>query len=194
MNRIVVLPFKDADVEEGLRRLIALNPGALVVLPVMEDGKDLYRISALKAITDSKAKYHLFFTEGSEGIDQLVLGAEDITICSSPIKEILREITTQDVLAMAWEDCIEAHLALHAVEDFAIEVWNIADGLDMIEVDFDDDDTDALFEDMQEKLSDFIEAFASYITAGVLDVLTATLKQRIEEDLNTKDISPFDEE
>lgn len=195
MNRIVVLPFKDADVEDGLRRLIALNSSATVILPALDDQYPRYLKSAMKAITESKAKYHLFFTEATDVVDGLVLNAEDITVCSNPIKELIREITTQDVLAMVWDECMEAHLALHAVEDFAIEVWNIDEGLDMVEVDYDEEgDTDLLYEEMQEKMSEFIEAFAAYLTAGVLDVLTQTLQARIREDEDKRDINPFNEE
>lgn len=194
MKRILVLAFKDGNVEEGLRRLIQLNPEALIVLPVM-DGLPIFIKSAMKAIKDTKAKYHLFFTDSTENIDKIVLGAEDLTICSSPLKEILREVTTQDILAMVWDESVEAHMALHAVEDFAIETWNIEEGLDVIETYFEDDsDTDVLYEEMQEKLSEFIEAFAEYLTAGVLDVLTQTIKARLEEEESNKDISPFDKD
>lgn len=194
MKRIVVLPFKDADVQEGLRRLIQLNPGTTVVLPVAP-ALSVFTASSLQVLTETKANYHLFFTDGDEGIDNLILNAQDITMCNNPMKEILREITSEDVLAMVWDESIEAHLALHAVEDFAIETWNIEEGLEVIEVDFDeDDDTDILYEEMQESLSNFIEAFATYLTAGVLDVLSKTIEAKIKEDEGKKGINPFDKE
>lgn len=194
MKRIVVLPFKDADVQEGLRRLIQLNPGTTVVLPVAP-ALSVFTASSLQVLTETKANYHLFFTDGDEGIDNLILNAQDITMCNNPMKEILREITSEDVLAMVWDESIEAHLALHAVEDFAIETWNIEEGLEVIEVDFDeDDDTDILYEEMQESLSNFIEAFATYLTAGVLDVLSKTIEAKIKEDEGKRGINPFDKE
>lgn len=194
MKRIIVLPFKDADVTDGLRRLIQLNPGTTVVLPVAPPLTE-FTSSSMQVLTEAKCKYHLFFTDGDEGIDSLILNAEDITMCGNPLKEILREITPDDVLAMVWDESIEAHLALHAVEDLAVETWNIEDGLEVIEVDFDDeDDTDVLYEEMQEALSTFIEAFATYLTAGVLDVLSKTIEAKIKEDEGKKGISPFDKE
>ncbi len=194
MKRIIVLPFKDADVTDGLRRLLQLNSNVTVVLPVVPSFSKFTETSH-QVLTDSKAKYHLFFTDGDEGIDNLILNANDITMCSNPTKEILREVTSEDVLAMVWDECIEAHLTLHAVEDLAVETWNIEDGLDVIEVDFDDeDDTDILYEEMQEALSNFIESFATYITAGVLDVITKTIEAKIKEDEGKKDINPFNKE
>jgi hypothetical protein len=149
-------------------------------------------LSTAKALQDTKAKYHLFFTDG-DNADALALGAEDITLCSTPLKEILREVTSEDVIALVWEDSLEAHLALHAVEDFAIETWNIENGLEVIEVEFDDDsESDLLFEEMQEALSTFIEAFATYITSGVLDTLSQAVEQRLKEDMGKKDFNPFD--
>ena len=190
MKRIIVLPFKDGNVKEGMRRLIQLNPDAVVLFPVMELPK--FTASLVKVLEETKAKYHLFFTDGSEGMDDLVLKAHDITLCMNPLKEIVREVTAEDTLAMVWEDSIEAHLTLHAVEDLAVETWNIEDGLEPIEVDFDDDDeSDMLYEEMQEALSNFIEAFATYITNGVLNTLSRAVEERLREDMGKKDIDPF---
>lgn len=191
MKRIILIAFKDGNVEEGLRRLIQLNPDSLIVIPVVSHPN--FMDSAMKTIKQTKSKYHLFFAESNDNIDALVVGAEDITLCNSPIKEVVREITSEDVLAMVWDDSLEAHMVLHAIEDYGIEVWNIEDGLEVIEVDFDEEgDSDALYEQMQEDLSTFIESFAEYIMAGVLDVLAKTVKEHIEESEKTKGINPFD--
>lgn len=192
MKRILVLPFKDGDVEDGLRRLINLNPKCLVVFPVMSE-YPTFVLSTAKVLQETKAKYHLFFTDG-DNADGLALGAEDITLCSNPLKEILREVTSEDVMALVWEDSVEAHLTLHAVEDFAIETWNIEDGLEIIEVEFDEDsESDLLYEEMQEALSTFIEAFATYITSGVLDTLSQAVEERLKEDMGKKDFNPFND-
>ena len=190
MKRIIVLPFKDGDVNEGMRRLIQLNPNAVVLFPVVD--LPVFTQSMTKVLNETSTKYQLFFTDGSDGIDDLVLRAHDITMCLNPMKEVVREITADDILAMVWEDSIEAHLTLHAVEDLAVETWNIEDGLEPIEVDFDEEESDILYEEMQEALSNFIEAFATYITNGVLDTLSKAVEERLREDMGKKDINPFD--
>lgn len=194
MKRILVLPFKDGDVSDGLRRLIALNPDALILFPVMDEGYKTYNLSIMKTITDADVKYHIFFTDSTNNVDPLILKAEDITMCTHPVREILREVNSEDILAMVWDESIEAHLALHAVEDLAIETWNVDEGLDMIEVDYDEDDSDVLYEEMQEKFSEFIESFSTYIISGVIDVLGKTIKDRLAEEEGKKDVSPFDNE
>lgn len=190
MKRIVVLPFKDGDVKEGMRRLIQLNKDAVILFPVMD--LPVFRASMTTVLEETNAKYHLFFTDGSDGIDSLVLKAHDITMCLNPLKEMTREITADDILAMVWEDSIEAHLVLHAVEDLAVETWNVDEGLEPIEVDFDDDDeSDMLYEEMQEAMSNFVEAFATYITNGILNTLSKAVEERLREDMGKKDIDPF---
>lgn len=190
MKRIIVLPFKDGDVQDGMRRLIQLTPEAVVVFPVVE--MPMFIESMITILEETNAKYHLFFTDGNDDIDSLVLKAHDLTMCNNPIREITREITAEDILAMVWEDSIEAHLTLHAVEDLAIETWNIEDGLEPIEVEFDDDDeSDVLYEEMQDALSNFIESFATYITNGVLNTLSKAVQERIQEDMGKKDVDPF---
>ena len=104
MKRIIVMPFKDGDVKDGMRRLIQLNKDAVVLFPVMDLPE--FRESMTSVLEETGAKYHLFFTDGSEGIDGLVLKAHDITMCLNPLKEITREVTAEDVLAMVWEDSI----------------------------------------------------------------------------------------
>lgn len=191
MKRIVVLPFKDGDVNEGMRRLIQLNKDAIVLFPVID--LPAFRKSMTTVLEETNSKYHLFFTDGNDDIDDLVLKAHDITMCLNPLKELTREITADDILAMVWEESIEAHLVLHSVEDLAIETWNIEDGLEAIEVEFDDDDeSDMLYEEMQEAMSNFIEAFATYITDGVLKTLSKAVQERLKEDEGKKDINPFD--
>jgi hypothetical protein len=74
-----------------------------------------------------------------------------------------------------------------------LETWNIEDGLELIEVEFDDEESDLLYEEMQEALSNFIESFANYITSGVLDTLSKAVEDRLREDMGKKDIDPFGE-
>jgi hypothetical protein len=44
---------------------------------------------------------------------------------------------------------------------------------------------------MQESLTSFIEVFSAYIASSVLDTLMDTITERLEQELDTKDINPF---
>jgi hypothetical protein len=100
-------------------------------------------------------------------------------------------ITPDDILAMAWDDSDEAHMVIHSLEDFGLEMWNIKGTLNAIEMDYTEDTTEELFDAMQESLTSFIEVFSAYIASSVLDTLMDTITARLEEELGSKDINPF---
>lgn len=192
MQKIALISFNpDVDVTDAIEELVERYPYAEFLLPINEYGK--FARSALKAVVDT-GTYHLFFSENAS-IDDYAIHNDDITFCSNPMKEVLRQLNTGDVLGLVWDDSIEAHAILHSLEDFALDMWDISDGLDQIEIDYDDvTDTDKLFEAMTGTLILFAESLAEYVTSAVLDVLTETIRERLEEDETMKDISPFDDD
>ena len=187
MKRIMVFGFDDTDVYKGLTMLLEKHPGTTVFIPVMDNFK--FAESAVKAVKDAKAKYQIYFSDAGDEVDQMILGAEDIVVCVNPIKEILREVTSEDVIALVWDDSVEAHLVLHSVEDYGLETWDITDGLDSIEVEL--GDSDDLYEEMQEKMQDFIEVFAAYVMTGVLEKLTSTIDAVLLQHPDSEDDDPF---
>lgn len=191
MTQIAVLSFQEnIDVYDGLLELIEKYPDAEVLLPVISNNK--FVKSALKAILEKESSFQLFFSE--DGAIEEAVKAEDITLCIDPNKEIMRQITPDDVLALVWDESTEAHIALHALEDFGLETWNISDGLDVIEVDYRDDTTDDIRDEMFDHMHNFIEAFANYVTSQVVDVLQEEITERIKQDESSKEISPFEED
>ena len=115
-------------------------------------------------------------------------------LCSNPIQEITNQLRPEDVLAIVWDDSPEAHLVIHSLEDFALETWNIEDGLEPIEIDYNDDaDTEDLYDQMSAQMHLFVDSLAAYLVSAVVDALTESLAQRIAEDEGKKDISPFED-
>jgi hypothetical protein len=107
----------------------------------------------------------------------------------------MRQVEPHDTLAMVWDDSLEAHAVLHSLEDYGLEMWDITDGLDIIEIDYDDDrETEELYDIMTTTLNLFAESLAAYVTSTVLDVLTDTIRERLAEEDDMKDISPFDDD
>lgn len=191
MTQIAVLSFtENADVYDGLSELIDKHPTAEVLIPVTSNNR--FVKSALKAVLEKDSSFQLFFSE--DGAIEEAVKAEDITFCIDPNREIMRHIAPNDVLALVWDESTEAHVALHALEDFGLETWNIADGLDVIEVEYNDDTTDDIREEMFDHMHAFVESLANYITSQVLDVLTEEIAQRIKEDESTKGIMPFEDD
>jgi len=193
VGRIILLSYNnDVDVSEGLSALFNLHPELTeVLIPVIEDG--VFAQSAINSAKQMFRKFKIYFAEN--GILNNFADAEDITLCGNPNKEIIRQVQPGDVLALVWDDSHTIHMALHSLEDFGLETWDISNGLEPIEVPYGDDgdDPSEMYEQVVEGMNTFLEKMVSFITASVLDVLSDTIKKRIEEDDDHKDISPFDE-
>jgi len=190
MKRIIVVSYNDKDISEGLTELLEEHPKTPILIPVTEN--QTFVKSAVMTAMVNGCPFQLYFSQADEFMDSLMVKAEDLTVCDNPIKEILREVTPEDIFAISWDNSVEAHMALHAVEDFGVETWDISDGLDQIEVGV--SDSTELFNEMQEALSVFIESFSAFIAAGVLETLTKTLDAVILEQLGTTKYNPFDKE
>ena len=191
MKRVAVISFdEDADVTDGLEQLLEKFDEVHVLLAVA--GNNNFVKSALKAMLSYDVSFTLYVSE-TEGIEHIP--HENITICSNPIKEVMQHIEPQDILAMVWDDSLEAHAVLHSLEDFGLEMWDISDGLDVIEIDYNDEETtNDLYDIMESTLTLFAESLAAYVTSAVLDVLTETIRERLAEEGDMRDVSPFDDD
>jgi len=103
--------------------------------------------------------------------------------------------TPDDVLAIAWDDSPEAHTALHSVEDYGIETWNIIDGLDVIEVDSapEDMDEDEILDAIEDTFMGLVELLAGYITSKVVTLLTEEVNAHLDHLEDRNDVDPFEE-
>jgi hypothetical protein len=177
-----------ADVYYPLVELLGKKDVSEVFIPVITRGA--FTETAINAVREQGIEFKIYLDVETtmEGLEDY---SERITICSNPIKELLNLVTPNDILAMAWDDSDEAHMTIHALEDFGLEMWNIKGTLNAIEMDYTEDTTEELFESMQESLASFIETFSAYIASSVLDTLMDTITERLEQELDTKDINPF---
>jgi hypothetical protein len=186
---MILLTFDpSADVYYPLVELLGKEDVSEVLIPVITRG--IFTETAINAVKEQGADFKLY-VDVETTIDGLEDDSEQITICSNPIKELLNLITPDDILAMAWDDSDEAHMVIHSLEDFGLEMWNIKGTLNAIEMDYTEDTTEELFDAMQESLTSFIEVFSAYIASSVLDTLMDTITERLEQELDTKDINPF---
>jgi hypothetical protein len=193
MKQIAVVSYQeDVDVSKGMAELIAKYPKAKVLIPV--ERYNIFAKSVLQVVLANDMKFHLFISDESEGIDDAVIKAEDITFCSNPNREVMRQVRPYDVLALVWDDSTDAHIALHTLEDFGLESWDISDGLDMIEIDHADETAEELMDAVQDSMAAFIENLSAYVVTTVLDALTQSVNEHIDSIEHQKDISPFDDE
>ena len=189
MKRVILLTFDpSADVYYPLVDLLGKKDVSEVFIPVITRGQ--FTETAINAVKEQGIEFKIYLDVETtmEGLEDYL---DQITICANPIKELLNLITPDDILAIAWDDSDEAHMTIHALEDFGLEMWNIKGTLNAIEMDYTEDTTEELFDAMQESLTSFIEVFSAYIASSVLDTLMDTITERLEQELGTKDINPF---
>ena len=186
MQRIVVISFNNKDVTKGLTELVQRYPGKQLVIPVTDN--HTFVASAVDVAIKNNSPYTIFFSEMDEFTESITSKAINSTVSSNPIREMLREVTIEDMIAISFDESIEAHMALHSVEDYGLEVWDISGKLEIIEIE--QGDSDDLYGTMQDAFSNFIDVFAAYITAGVLESLTKSIDSMIHED---DDLDPFEE-
>jgi hypothetical protein len=189
MKRIILLTFdSNADVYYPLVELLGKQDVNEVLIPVITRG--IFTETAINAVKEQGIDFKIYL-DVETTVDGLEADADQITICVNPIKELVNLITPNDILAIAWDDSDEAHMVIHSLEDFGLEMWNIRGTLNLIEMDYTEDTTEELFDAMQESLASFIEVFSAYIASSVLDTLMDTITERLEQELGSKDINPF---
>ena len=187
MRNIIIIGFKDEDVSKGVSSLLDTYPEGDVVVPL--HGADLPLESIVEVCLKKKRPIHFYLPEVGE--DYSGLEENKVTHTSNPLKEVLRNVTPEDVLAIAWDDSIEAHMVLHSVEDYGLDVWNIRNGLEPIEIDH--SDSDDLYAEMQDALSKFIEVFSLYLTESIMDTMGKTIESLMVDPNIHGDIDPFEE-
>ena len=114
MNKIIVISYIDVDVSVALEELVHRLPDHELIIPVTED--EVFVRSDVGVARKLNRPYDLFFSESSNLLNEVSTGTENTTLCSAPLKEVLRYITSNDTLAIAWDDSVEAHMALHSVD------------------------------------------------------------------------------
>ena len=188
--RIAVISFEpDADVFRGLDRLIEKYPDAHVMVAVSGDNE--FVRSAIRAVVN-EAHSFMFYVSETEGLE--ALPTDTVTICANPVKEVIRQIQAEDVLALVWDESLENHAVIHSVEDYGLEMWDITHGLDPIDIDYEEETTDELYSVMVATMSLFAESLAAYVVSSVLDVLTETIMERLDEGDDMQGRSPFDDD
>ena len=196
---IGVFAFKDADVFEGLQELVDsfLGEEVTVLMPLIKPLPKFFE-SVIKVSKETEnVKLRCFFVS-AEGYDQYLKYADDLIVTENPVKEILQTLTPEDALAMVWDDSPQAHFVVHSVEDLALEMWDITDGLD--ELDESDVgfslDSENIHDELLSTMGKFVDLLAAFVANTVMDSLGEAIAQHLmmsEEDFDKKDFNPFDD-
>lgn len=175
MTRIVVVSFLNEDVSEGLNELLHNYEDPFVTFSY-DFNNTIFNMSVIDSCVSHGVPYHAFVEETDDVPPVDDLGSFTHVINSQ--KELLKTITTGDVLAIAWDESPEVHAVIESVEDFALDTWGIRNGLQMIELDFDLED-DEMEEFLMESFRSFSMVFAEYLVRQIVP----RIKEEIMEDL-----------
>lgn len=199
---IAVFSFKNNDYTEGISELLEQygDQKVTVLAPILTPLPKFYE-SIVKAVTERKKKFPgttelKFFFISAEGYDEYLKYADDLVVTENPMKEILRTLTAEDTIGIAWTDTAPCHYILHSIEDLGIEPWDISDGLIPLETDeFDFDlDSEDIHDRLIETMGEFVDLLAAFVANTVMESLGQAVAEHIlnsEGESDKKDFNPF---
>jgi hypothetical protein len=195
--KIALFSDDDLDVSVGLDLLITkyAEQSPEVIFPAKVNQDD-YTQSIIRKCLENSVKVTMYF-KNAEGLDHLLKQTDDFILCEDPVQEVLRQLTLGDAVGIVWTDSLTDHLVVHNVEDLALDIWDITDGIDSIEMDDDPFigmNPDDLHAGMHKAMDVFIDMMAAYIASTVMDSLGQAVMEHLLDQEDKKDISPFDEQ
>lgn len=194
--KIAIFSEENFEITDGIDQIITkyAEQSPEVIFPV-KPGQDDFSQSVIRKCLENRVKATVYF-RNAFGLDHLLKQADDFVVCDDPVQEVLRQLTLGDAVGIVWSDSVTDHVILHMVEDLALDVWDVTDGLDPIELDEDpfiSMDADELHEGMHKAIRVFADMMAAYIANTVMESLGQAVAQHLDEQDNKKDISPFDD-
>lgn len=194
--KIAIFSDDDLDVSRGIDLLLTKysEDSPEVIFPGMPN-QDNFTQSIIRKCVENSVKVTMYFRNAA-GLDHLLKQTDEFIICEDPVQEVIRQLSADDAIGIVWTDSLDDHLILHSVEDLALDIWDITDGIDPIEIDDDPFiglDSDDLHEGMEKALLVFMNMMAAYIANTVMESLGHAVAQHLDEQINKKDISPFDD-
>lgn len=111
------------------------------------------------------------------------------------VTSVIHHLEKGDAVGIMWTGGDHDHFILHSVEDLALDVWDITEGLAAVEAHpMLPLDPNVLRDAMMDAFEEFVDLMATYVGATVLSSLGQAVEEHLSDMLDKKDISPFDDE
>lgn len=198
MTNIAVFSFKDNNSYDALSDLVESfeEEPITFLMPIIKPLPKFFE-SVIKVSKEKKISLKCYFNN-VEGYDQYLKYAEDLILTDDPTKEVLRQLSADDAVAIVWDDSPQAHFITHSVEDLAIETWDITDDLTPLdEEDYGFEmDSDKLHDELIGTMGKFVDLMCAFVANTVMDSLSEAVAQHImmsEDETDKKDFNPFDD-
>ena len=192
---IAVVSFENKQVDQGIKELIDLyqDKELRFFLPITHEDQ-IFIQSVLKVCIDKKIKVTAFLAHAA-GMEAIVQQVDDVVVSDNPVKDVIQRLGAGDAIGIVWDNSPQAHFVLNSVEDLALDTWDITNGIDEIVVDEDMDymASDELHDLLHNSLGMFVDALAAFVGQVVMESLTEAVIERLKEEEDKRDISPFDD-
>ncbi len=195
--KIAVFSEDNLDVSLGIDELLTKysEQSPEVLFPVKTNYNDFSQ-SIIRKCLANQVKVTAFLSDATD-VGHIIKQVDSFVVCEDPVNDLLRQLSTGDAVGIVWTDSLTDHLILHTVEDLALDTWDITDGMDPIELDenqFLGMDPDELHDGMHKALGVFVDMMSAFIASTVMESLGQAVVQHLNEQIDKKDISPFDDD
>ena len=187
--KIAIFSEQDKDAREGALQLLTK-----------------YASKSPEVIFPVKATNQMFATSVASlckqlGIQTTAFSSHEFThadsthITDEEVLAVVHQLEKGDAIGMLFTDSEQDHAIIHSVEDLALDIWDITEGLSVIEHHtFGPIDPDEIRDAMMDSFEEFVDLLATYVATTVMDSITQAVAENIADMLDSKDISPFTDE
>lgn len=138
-------------------------------LVIIGTADDVEVTMGLRMLLEQRAVTDIAMPEAdiNETHDQIIVLASEKGIpvaIGGSVEDLLSSLGKGDMVAIAWDDSDEVFDAVVDLDGSDNEVWDIADGLTLV-----DTKTEALEERLSEVLEDFVESLSALVYKMVMD-------------------------
>ena len=187
--KIAIFSEYNKDAYEGALQLLTkyASKSPEVIFPVSEDNQDF-----ATSVAELCKKINIKTTAYSSHEFTL---ADETEYAEDEVMAVVHQLEKGDALGIMWNDDDYDHFILHSVEDLALDVWDITEGLALIEHrNTGPLDPDTLRDAMMNSFEEFVDLMATYVAATVLESLGQAVEEHMGDMISKKDISPFDDD
>lgn len=187
--KIAIFSEKNRDAREGTLQMLTkyASKSPEVIFPVTEENQE-FAVTVTALCTQVGIPTTAY-------ADHDIRTADTTVYSEDPVKSVIYQLEKGDAVGIMWSDSEHDHLILHSVEDLALDVWDITEGLATIGAHSIESLTpEDLRNALLDSIDDMVDVLATYVAGLVLDSLGRAALEQLTEMLDKKDISPFDDE
>lgn len=184
--KIAIFSEKDTDARDGALQLLTkyANKSPEVIFPVSANNQKF----ATSLVHLCK---HLGIPTTAYSSHEFTL-ADETKYADDEVVAVVHHLEKGDAVGIMWTDSEHDHFILHSVEDLALDVWDITEGLASIDsYQIGPLDPESLRDEMLSVFEEFVDIMAAYIAANVMNSIGQAMGEQLIDLLDKKDISPF---